>query len=49
MDKFSSMENESFNHVKPNDNINIIFILSIEFHQFFEYSMVNLYNFLLIY
>ena len=49
MDKFSSMENESINPVKPNDNINIILILSIELHQFFKYSMVNLYNFLLIY
>ena len=49
MDKFSSMENESINPVKPNDNINIMLILSIEFHQFFKYSMVNLYNFLLIY
>ena len=49
MDKFSSMENESINPVKPNDNINIMLILSIEFHQFFKYSMVNLNNILLIY
>ena len=39
------MENESINPVKPNDNINIILILSIELHQFFKYSMVNLRNF----
>ena len=45
MDKFSSMEKESINPVKPNDNINIMLILSIELHQFFKYSMVNLYNF----
>ena len=45
MDKFSSMENESINPVKPNDNINIMLILSIELHQFFKYSMFNLNNF----
>ena len=45
MDKFSSMENERINPVKPNDNINIMLILSIELHQFFKYPMVNLYNF----
>ncbi len=45
IDKFSSIENESINPVKPNDNINIMLILSIELHQFFKYSIVNLYNF----
>ena len=45
MDKFSSMENESINPVKPNDNINIMLILSIELHQFLKYFMLNLYNF----
>ena len=42
IDKFSSMENESINPVKPNDNINIMFILSIELHQFLKYSIINL-------
>ena len=42
MDKFSSMENESIKPVKPNDNINIMLILSIELHQFLKYSIVNL-------
>ena len=41
MDKFSSMENESINPVKPNENINIMLILSIELHQFLKYSIVN--------
>ena len=45
MDKFSSIENESINPVKPNENINIMLILSIELHQFLKYSMLNLYNF----
>ena len=41
MDKFSSIENESINPVKPNASINIMLILSIEFHQFLKYSIVN--------
>ena len=45
IDKYSSMENESINPVKPNESINIIFTLSIELHQFFKYSIIILNHF----
>ena len=45
IDKYSSMENESINPVKPNESINIILTLSIELHQFLKYSIIILNHF----
>ena len=42
IDKVSSIENERIKPVNPNESINIMLILSTEFHQFLKYSIVNL-------